>query len=160
MKNIINFIIPVIILLLPPSVSFGEFSLPDHVYTIDELSDAIEEANKYEQPISFAYSDQNTDCGLATSATLDAFNELVKTTIMVYASSNKEDSDRGKIPSIVKGAIKSPKAGRYIPKTIIVDAKMSKIIAIVPYVRDRYERLNLLKAVNEEIEENTEQTDF
>ncbi len=156
MKKAFKSVIPAMVFLLSPALSYGEFSLPDYVYTMDDLDAAKVDADTYQQPISFVYSNEYTDCGLATSATLDAFSELVKTTIVVYASSNKEDSDWDNIPTVVKRAIKSSKAGKYIPKTVIVDENMSRVVAIVPYVRSPYKRMRLLNKINGEIEENYE----
>jgi putative N-acetylmannosamine-6-phosphate epimerase len=60
------------------TVSFAAFSLPPEVYRIGSLKDVQDKAKSINVPIVFVYSDENTACGLAKTATLDVIQELKK----------------------------------------------------------------------------------
>lgn len=116
------------------------FTLPYYVYRIDELEQAQEEAKVNDSAIAIVYTDKNTNCGLATAASLDVIQGLRDDSIIVYANRDSW----AKIPTIVKRAINSPQAGRYIPKTVIVDSEIERVICIIPYARDANNRKDLL----------------
>jgi hypothetical protein len=47
-----------------------------------------------------------------------------------------------KLPEEVKNALRSPKAGKYIPTVVVMSYDLRKVIAIVPYARGgAYEKL-------------------
>ena len=124
----------------------ASFTIPGIVYRIDQLSEAKEVARDKGIPIVFIYSDESTDCGLATAASIDLFQGLKDYTVMVYVSS-EDDHDWEKTPNLVRRAINSPQAGKYIPKAVIVDASVKRLYGIVPYVRDVNERKNNISRV-------------
>jgi hypothetical protein len=41
----------------------------------------------------------------------------------------------GKGSRIVREAIKSPEAGKFIPKTVVVDSDIPEVVSIIPYER-------------------------
>ena len=65
---------------------------------------------------------------------------LGKGTIVVYVCT-KTDSDL--LPDVVKTAFRTPESGKYIPKTAVVDAELTEVIAIVPYAGEESERKKL-----------------
>ena len=129
--------------LLIISSAFAAFIVPDYVYRIDQLKDAQASARDNGIAITFLYSNENTSCSLATAASLAVIRELKQRSVIIYVSS-ENDSDRKKIPAIVRQALKSSEAGRFIPKTVIVNAEMDRVIFIVPYAKQP-ERDRVLK---------------
>lgn len=126
-------------------------SLPGHVFQLEDIDEAQEEAKGWGQPIAIVYTDLDCGCSLAESATYDAFRELRSDMTLVYACSKNEWS---KLPAIVKKALKTSESGKYIPKTVIVDAQITKVLAIVPYISDPAKRLLALEETIEAVTEN------
>ena len=116
--------------------------LPGYVYELVDIAEAQDEARQWGQLIAVVWTDLDCGCRLAESATYDTFRELHDDMTIVYACS---ESDWKQLPSIVKQALRLTESGNYIPKTVIVDADMSKVIAIVPYIRDPEERVSRLE---------------
>ena len=133
--------------MITASPSYAGFSLPSNVYTVDQLEEAKDIAQATTKALTFVYTNKDTKCGLATSASLDAFKELQKETIIIYACSG-DDQTWSQIPSLVRRAINSSQSGKYIPKTIIVDSKITKVIAIIPYTKDPNKRKQIFKEAN------------
>jgi len=122
-------------------VSAAGFSLPLEVYRIGSLKDVQARAASTNIPIVFVYSDENTRCGLARTATLDVMGELKGSAFVIYVS--KSDSDR--IPQYVITAMNSPAAGKFIPKTVAVNPKTGKVEMIIPYISDRNKRIEEIR---------------
>ena len=122
----------------------AEFKMPKKVYRMGELAKAKAEAESKGQAITFIFTDEQTSCGLCAGASLKAADRLDKKTVVVYADSNTE---RPKLPAAVQQAMQTPEAGRFIPMTVIVDAALTNVLAIVPYVRGEAEQDELLKDV-------------
>jgi hypothetical protein len=137
--------------LLIVSSAFAAFMVPDYVYRIDQLKEAQASAKDNGMVITFLYSNENTSCGLATAASLDVIRGLKQRSVIIYVNS-KNGNDWKKVPAIVRRALKSSEAGRFIPKTVIVNAEMDKVIFIVPYA-GQPERNKLLKEAIEKISE-------
>ena len=135
--------LPVIICsLFLAAVCNAGLALPGHVYQLEDIDEAIEEAKGWTQPIAFVYTDLDCGCSLAESASYDAFRELKSDMTIVYACSKNEWSE---LPSIVRKALNTPESGQYIPITVIVDAQITKVLAIVPYIRDPAKRILALE---------------
>ena len=124
----------------------ASFTLPSLVYRMDQLGEAMEAAKEKEVPIAFVYTDESTDCGLCKSASLDIVEALKDRTVMIYVNSGDEQ-DWGKTPNLVRRAINSPQAGRYIPVAVLVDPDVRQVYGIVPYVRDVEQRRDYLRKV-------------
>ncbi|MCD4820400.1 MAG: hypothetical protein K8S23_17105 [Candidatus Cloacimonetes bacterium] len=135
----INFLL-ILLTLLVFSFAQASFIIPNHVYEVSQLKAAQQKAKSNRKPITFIYSDKNTDCGLATEASKDVFQGLKKYSIIVYVELN----DWKNLPAIVRYGINSTESGKYIPKTIIVDSDFKKIICILPYVKNS-QRTKLIK---------------
>lgn len=141
MKKIIR--ISFVFLLLAFSTSSfvqAAFNLPRYVYKVNQLNTAQKHAKSSNKPIAFIYSDKNTDCGLATSASKDLFQGLKNYCVVVYV----EHKDWNKLPNIVRSGINSPESGKYIPKTIVVTSSLKGVICIIPYA-ERSQRTQLIK---------------
>jgi len=128
--------------LFSATVGNAALSLPGHVYQMEDIDEAIDEAKGWAQPIAFVYTDLDCGCSLAESATYDAFRVLRSDMTIVYACSKNEWST---LPAVVKKALKTAESGRYIPKTVIVSTDMTRVLAIVPYIRNPDERLLVLE---------------
>ena len=63
-----------------------------------------------------------------------------KCSIVVYVNCKTES---GALPEVVKEGLHSEDAGRFIPKTVVVDPEISEVIAVVPYARGDSERRKL-----------------
>lgn len=124
------------------AVCSAGLSLPGHVHQLEDIEEAVEEAKGWSQPIAFVYTDLDCGCSLAESASYDAFRELKRDMTIVYACSKNEWS---RLPAIVREALKTPESGRYIPKTVIVDARITRVLAVVPYIRDPAKRILALE---------------
>jgi hypothetical protein len=130
---------------------FAAFDLPSYVFRIDQLGEAQNKAKSNNAPIVFLYSDENTDCELATAASLDVIQEFKDSCVIIYVTSGKDKNAWTKIPKIVRTAIRSPEAGRFIPKSIIVNPGITKVISVIPYTRDSKKRKESLRRVNDMI---------
>ncbi len=138
MKRLLPFI-PILCLAASTALAFR---LPGGVYRLNALKDAEEKAKKTNKPITFVYTDEDTTCPYCEEASLDAMKSLKLRTVVVYVHANKEWD---LLPPVVKDAVNSPEAGKYIPITVIVDADMKKVNAIVPYAREKRTRSKLFR---------------
>jgi len=111
-------------------VVLAGFEMPKSVYRMNEFEAAKAEAKAKNKPLTFIYTSESSSCGLLKAASLGAADRLRAKSILVYANS---PADFGSLPPLVQTAIKSEAAGKFIPKTVIVDAEMNNTIAIVPY---------------------------
>jgi hypothetical protein len=114
------------------------FLMPKSVFRMHELDEAKAEAKEKGKAITFVYTREETTCGLCVRASLSAVDELKSKSVIVYAHTD----ETAKLPAAVQQALRSPEAGGYIPKVVLVDANMDKVLAVVPYARgDRHVRL-------------------
>jgi len=114
------------------NVVFAGFEMPRSVYRMNEFDAAKEEAKAKNKPITFIYTREDSSCGLCKAASLGAADRLKSKSVVVYANSPEDWSS---LPSIVQTALKSEASGKFIPKTVVVDAALSQTLAIVPYAR-------------------------
>ena len=133
------------------SIVSAAFKLPSYVFRADQLGEAQDKAKSTNAPIVFLYTDEDTNCGLATAASLDAIQEFKDNCVIIYIASGKEKEAWTKIPRIVRSAIKSFEAGRFISKCIIVNPEITKVISIIPYTSDGKERKEILRRVHSTI---------
>lgn len=129
-----------LLILTTSSLSYASFSVPGFVYTVKQLSNAQNFAKNSNKPITFIYSDKNTDYGLATAASKDIFQNLKNISVIVYVERN----DWNNLPDIVKNGMNSAESGGFIPKTVIVNSSLNQIICIIPYAatKERKHRIN------------------
>lgn len=125
------------------TVSFAGFSLPPEVYRMGSLKDVRAKAVSMNVPIVFVYSNENSSCGLARTATLDVVRELRDHALIVYVSRD----DWASIPANVTKAMNSPAAGRFIPKTVVTNPGTDRVEMIIPYIGDRDRRISELQKV-------------
>ncbi|HBA85274.1 MAG TPA: hypothetical protein DCZ95_14395 [Verrucomicrobia bacterium] len=124
------------------SASAG-FRLTKSIYRVQNLQAAQDEARAKNRAICLLYTDADSKCGLATQAALDVIDAMDSKTVVVYVNSNNEG---GFIPSFVQEALKSPDSGQFIPKTIVVDADLKEIIAMIPYASEQERKARCTKA--------------
>lgn len=70
--------------------------------------------------------------------------------MVVYASSK---TDWAQLPRAAQDAFRSPQSGKYIPKTIVMDAELKEVIAIIPYEDDDNARGKLFREAKKKIAE-------
>jgi hypothetical protein len=131
---------------LAASTVFAGFALKSGVYSMNELDAAKSEALFGRKAVAFLYSDKNTFCTQCASASLQAMDTLIDSCVVVYI----DRSDAIKLPEEVKNALRSPKAGKYIPTVVVMSYDLKKVIAIVPYARGEAYR-KLLSEAKEKI---------
>jgi len=93
------------------------------------LEQAKKEAMSYNKQVVFLYSNEITTCPLASRASTSIIEKFRQSAVIVYFC--KEDWP--KVPRIVKEAINSPASGKFIPKTIVVNAGITEVVSIIPY---------------------------
>ncbi len=81
-----------------------------------ELDAAKSEALSGKKAVAFLYSDKNTFCTQCASASLQAMDTLIDSCVVVYI----DRSDAINLPEEVKNALRSPKAGKYIPTVVVM----------------------------------------
>ncbi len=151
MKNWHRFLIAMVFAGTIAATGVASFSLPGEVYRMDSLNQAADVAREKGLPIAFIYTNEGTTCGLATAATADLVESLKDCSVLVYVCSEGEQ-DWEKAPDIFRRAANSPQSGKFIPKAVIVDGDMKKLLAIVPYVRDVDARKQYLHKVRAAIQ--------
>jgi len=119
------------------------FSLPPEVYRMGSLKEVQEKAKSANVPMVFIYSNENSACGLAKTATLDVAQELKGAALIIYVSKN----DSASIPRDVIKAMNSPAAGKFIPKSVVVNPRTNRIEMIIPYISDRGRRIEEIRKV-------------
>ncbi len=137
-------------MLLVSTPVYAGFNLPREVYTFSRLKRAQAEARQKNKALTILYTKTSSTCPLNKKASLDAVHQLKSETIIVYADSKK---GRGKLPKIVAEALSSPKAGKYVPKVVVLDPDMTNVICIVPYARNENERKKLFQEAKKRIAE-------
>jgi hypothetical protein len=107
------------------------FDIPSHVYRIDQLQQAKEEAKVDNKQMVFLYSNENTDCPLASRTSISIMQRFKHSAVIVYICREVW----AKVPRIVGEAINSREAGKFIPITVVVDSGITKVVSIIPYER-------------------------
>jgi hypothetical protein len=110
----------------------ADFKMPKSVYRMSQIEEAKAEATSKGKAVSFIYTHEKTTCGLCEASSLNAANELKRKTVVVYADS---DTESDKLPDAVQTALRTPEAGRFVPKIVIVDSELTNVLAVVPYAR-------------------------
>jgi hypothetical protein len=125
-------------ILLAASTVIAGFTLKGGVYSMNDLDAAKSEALSGRKAVAFLYSDKTTFCTQCASASLQAMDTMIDSCVVIYI--NK--SDATKLPEEVKNALRSPKAGKYIPTIVVMSYDLKEVIAIVPYARgEAYKKL-------------------
>jgi hypothetical protein len=125
---------------------WAKFELPDHVYPASQWKTAQDQAKSGKKALAFVGTDKETTCPIATAASLDVFNGLKDSSVLVYL----EQDDLDVVPKIAADALDSEAAGKYIPKTAVVSADLSKLILVLPDAEPA-QRAEKIKEAQEEI---------
>ncbi len=113
-------------------------------YLIDELAQARRQAREEGKPLTFVYTDPETSCGLARGMLAEVRRNLGGRSVLVFADA-RDSEDRDKLPRLVRSAFQRPESGRFIPKTVVVDGAISRVLAHVPYSRAAVARTQALE---------------
>jgi len=119
--------------------------IPSTVFEICELEEAREKAKKFGKPISFLYTDADSDCGLCNSAANTILRELKTTTVMVYMRDKRE------CPRKVAKAL--TQRGKYIPKVVVFDPDLTQELGLVTYEEIDEDARNAFRSVKKAISE-------
>lgn len=112
--------------------AMADFKMPKKVYRMDRLEEAKAEAESKGQAVTIIFTHENTSCGLCVAASLNAAETLGRKTVVVYADCGTEWD---KLPTAAQKALRAPEAGRFVPKTVILDAALTNVLALVPYAQ-------------------------
>lgn len=137
-------IVPLVLFLA--SQSLAGFNIPRNVYRINQLDSAKSEAQLEGKAITFLYTDSTTTCPHCIDASLGVINGLRSKSVVIYVDERKQ------LPKFVQDATRTPEAGRYIPKAVVVDPAITTVIAIVPYAKGT-EQKRLLRDAKKAISE-------
>ena len=125
-------------ILFAVSTVIAGFTLKSGVYRMNRLDAAKSEALSGRKAVAFLYSDENTFCTQCGSASLQAIETLAGSCVVVYV----DKADATKLPEQVQNALRSAKAGKYIPVIVVMNYDLKQVIAIVPYARgESYKKL-------------------
>ena len=129
MKRYNSVLMVLLVLMFSVSLASAAFDIPHQVYRIDQSQQAMEQARNDNKQIVFFYSNKDTNCPLASRASISIMQRSKYNAVIVYVGRE----GWAKAPRIVREAINSPEAGRFIPKTIVVDSGITKVLSIIPY---------------------------
>lgn len=111
-------------LVLVSSELLGAFKLPNNIYDLEDLNEAKEKAISQKKPISFIFTDCESNCGLTKWASEAIIDELKQRTVMIYLP-------RGtKHPEFLKGAFSE---GKFIPKVAVYNLELTEKIGYLIY---------------------------
>lgn len=130
-KNTTVFILAAV---LATTLAQAGFKVPMSVFRMDELARAQAAAQTKEMPIAFLYSDEHTGCGLCAKASVKIMDELKSRCVIVYVDQRKNFVG---YPASILQALHAPEGGNTIPKTIVMDAGMEKVLLFIPYAKDQ-----------------------
>jgi hypothetical protein len=150
-------LIPALLLtLLFSTAALAQFVLPDHVYPVSQLKKAQEKAQASKKALAFVGTDKESTCALTTAASLELFQALKDSSIVVYVTFEELDE----IPQAATQALDSSEAGEYIPKTVVLDWKAKKVLYLLPYLDSSSERQGRIQAMQEAISAFTKNNNF
>jgi hypothetical protein len=84
MKGYSIVLMVLLVLTLSASLASAAFDVPSHVYRIDQLQQAKEEARADDKQIVFLYSNEHTTCSLASGASISIMQRFKRNAVIVY----------------------------------------------------------------------------
>jgi len=131
------------------STSFGEFTIPDDAYHMNELENALQEAKEDNWALTFLLTSEETTCPVASKASREAIRILNERSIIVYVNAAKDELSL--CPDIVGRAFASREAGRFLPIAVIVNSDGDRVIDIVPFISSGDAYLKRLREADRKI---------
>lgn len=122
------------------SGAWGELEITKDIFRAPQMADAQAEARAKGKAICILYTDAGSTCPLAAQAARDAIDALDSRAVVVYVNARGE---REALPAVAKTALNSPESGKFIPKTVVLDAELAEVIVLIPYAKGE-ERKDLL----------------
>ena len=116
MKRCSIVLLVLLILTFSASLVSAAFDIPSYVYGIGQLQQAKEEAKADDKQIVFLYSNKDTDCPLASRASINIIQRFKGSAVIVYIC--KEGW--AKVPEIVRKRSSLRKQVNSFPKTVVV----------------------------------------
>jgi hypothetical protein len=117
---------------------------PASVYSIGRLKEAQEEAYNTGKAVALIHT-RIEETAVCVEASLDVEQRLRDTCVVVYAHSGNDNS---KLPRAANEALHLKQFGSYIPKTVVLSPDLQAIIACIPYIRSKEDRLAAFNAFN------------
>ncbi|NDY41659.1 hypothetical protein G3N55_02170 [Dissulfurirhabdus thermomarina] len=106
------------------------FTLPSGVVPLSDLPAARAKARREGKALAFLFVDTRGGCGLCAQAARLAAERLSPAAVVVHVDPR---SDLGRMPSLVRDALRSPAAGQVSPRLAVTDAAVRRVIAVVPF---------------------------
>ncbi len=126
-------------------------------YLLGDLRRAQAQARRRGRVLAFIYTVPDSACRLT-----DEMFELVRKELSLYSvvvlANAADPKMRRELPPVVRSAIQAGEVGNLLPKTVVVDAEMKKVLARVPYVRDGMERHRLIAEAKAAIADHVQST--
>jgi hypothetical protein len=127
MKRYSIILMVLLVLTLSASLASATIDIPSHIYRIDQLQQAKEEAQADDKQIVFLYSDEDTKCSLASGASIRIMQRFKRSAVIVYFCKD----GWAKVPRIVREAIKSREAGKFSSPKLLWSIPISRKLSLL-----------------------------
>ncbi len=111
----------------------AELKIPKAVFPAAEIEAAETRARADGKLMTFLLTDKDSTCPLCQNASAETIDAFDRSTVMVYIGAR--EAGGAKLPEAVTKALRSPEAGRYIPKSVIYDPDTDTVVHVLPYGR-------------------------
>lgn len=108
----------------------ANFKVPPRVYALGELEEAIAEAQKKGEPISYLYGNPQSTCPLHNRDAEVALKEAKRFSVVVFLPTGRDDI-YDKVSPLIISALRSDKAGKIIPKLATATPDGTKVTALM-----------------------------
>lgn len=122
------------------------FKLPGHVYPTGNLA----AAQKEKKALTFVWTDAATSCPLCINTSLDVMQELKQRSVVVYVNARSDEIRR--LPDPARKALHCSPAGKYLPRTVVMNAAATEVIPFIACTRDEKAWNQQLKHARKKIE--------
>jgi hypothetical protein len=113
--------------------AYAGFKLPSYVFRFADLEKAKQKAFADGKFVIYLLTEEDSTNDLVEDATMDVIERYKSKGVFVYIP--VESNERNELPKEVHSAFASPKAGRYVPRTVVARPN-DEVVAIIPYARD------------------------
>lgn len=133
-------IVAVLLSLVWASGAWAGLEITKDMYRAPQMAEAQAEARAKGKAVCILYTDADSTCPLAAQAARDAIDALDSRVVVVYVNARGEHEA---LPAAAKTSLNSPESGKFIPKTVVLDAELGEVIVLIPYAKGQ-ERKDLL----------------
>lgn len=111
--------------------SFAGFSIPRGVFEVEQLSDAMREAQEKGKAVALLLSDPDTTCPLSANASTNAMDEISRHSVVVLLRSGSQW--KRELPPPLVRALNSEVTGRIIPRLAVASPNLGSVWATMRY---------------------------